>query len=83
MALTNNVIPELAEIYFQINGSIKQKVIYPEIVVPSKIRSGIFEHSNDYVAGEISNQVHALLSKEKRENRSDETELLFDLLRNP
>ena len=82
LILTDNVMPELIELWIMINGNLKKKIILSEIIVPEKFKEIIVKKSNEKIAEIISNHIYSLLSKESQANRSRETNQLFDKVLN-
>lgn len=75
--LVDSVIPNLWDIYLLIYPGLKNKMIYNGLSVPDKLRASIPCYTNEMIAREVENHIHALLSKEKKDNRTQETENIF------
>ncbi len=80
LTLIDDVLPELLEIYLQINKPFYNKLVHEKIRVTDKMKSKMSGCTNEYIVTEISDQVLLLLSKENKETRSQETELIFSNL---
>lgn len=78
LILTENLMPELIEIWTTINKSRLKKIVLSEIIVPEKFKNLMIKKSNEEIAENISDHIYSLLSKETQENRTIETNDLFD-----
>ncbi|SFL61325.1 Histidine kinase-, DNA gyrase B-, and HSP90-like ATPase [Gracilibacillus orientalis] len=77
LILGDNILPDLRKILAMVDYSIETRFVYPGITVPEKIETFIPKFSNKDIAEIISSYTHSLLSKEKADNRTTETESLF------
>lgn len=80
LILVDNILPELREILAMVDNSIETRFVYPGITVPEKMKAFIPTFTNEDIAEKISSHTHSLLSKEKADNRTTETENLFAIL---
>lgn len=78
MVLVDNVIPDLLNVYLMICPELKNCIIYTGVVIPSNMRKRMTEYTNEQVANFVADFIHASLSKEKKENRTPETEKIFN-----
>lgn len=78
LILTENLMPELIEIWTTINKSRLKKIVLSEITVPEKFKDIMIKKSNERISEDISDHIYSLLSKETQENRTIETNELFD-----
>lgn len=78
LILTENIMPELIEIWTTINKSRFKRIVLSEIIVPEKFKEIMIKKSNEKIAENISDHIYSLLSKETQENRTIETNVLFD-----
>lgn len=76
--LVDQVIPELLDIFFLINPKVKNEIVYDGLKIPDSLKSYMFYYTNEEIASLVADHIHALLSKEKKENRSQETEKIFN-----
>lgn len=77
LKLVDDIIPELLTIYLQIKPEFKKYIVLDGIIVPGTVKHKIPSCNNQEISEEVGNHVHALLSKEKKESRTAETEGIF------